>query len=162
MSSQPHIHTPAHDVAQLPEERPVLSTRPSALVRIVMKPMTRVLNPLIRLAAGKRHVGFAAQIHHRGRTSGKLYVTPASARLAGDNIVVPLTFGPHSDWCRNVIAAGGCTIRYKGIDYGAVHPEVVARTSAPSWVRSAFKRRERAMFPLIGVRYFLLLGNASA
>ncbi len=127
-----------------------------------MRPMSRVLNPLIRAAAGKRHVGFAAQIHHRGRKSGRLYVTPASARPAGGNIIVPLTFGPNADWCCNVVAAGGCTIRYRGIEYIAVQPEVVPRKSAPPWARAAFKRRERAMFPLIGIRYFLLLRYSTA
>jgi hypothetical protein len=122
--------------------------------------MTKAFNPLIRRAAGRRHVGFAAQIHHRGRRSGKFYVTPASARRAGDGFVVPLTFGPSSDWCRNVLAEGGCGIRYLGVDCTATGPEVVARIDAPSWARSAFKRRERAMLRVLGIKYFLILRDA--
>jgi hypothetical protein len=122
-----------------------------------MKPMTKVLNPLIKKAAGKRHFGMAAQIHHRGRKSGRQFVTPASARPAGDHIVAPLTFGTQSDWCRNVLAAGGCAIRYRGVDYLATDPVVVDRANLPPWAVAAFKRRERFLFPVIGIKYFLLM-----
>ena len=58
-----------------------------------MGPMTRVLNPLIRRIAGRRHMNMAAQIYHRGRRIGRPYVTPARARLHGDTFWIPLTFG---------------------------------------------------------------------
>jgi hypothetical protein len=64
---------------------------PSLLVRIVLRPMTKVLNPL--MLAGRPHFGMAAQIRHVGRRSGRPYITPASARLAGEVILIPLTFG---------------------------------------------------------------------
>src|SRR5260370_37813927 len=86
-------------------------------VRIVMGPMTKVLNPLIGKLAGRRHFRMAAQIRHVGRRSGRPYVTPAGARLSGDTIVIPLTFGNRSDWSQNVRAAGGCSIRLNGRDY---------------------------------------------
>ena len=38
-----------------------------------------------------------AQIHHVGRRSGKAYVTPATAHVRGDVIVIALTFGNQSD-----------------------------------------------------------------
>jgi hypothetical protein len=71
--------------------------RPSRFVRIVMKPMTKMFNPLIRRMAGRRHLNMAAKIYHRGRRSGRPYVTPATARLSGDHFWVSLTFGPSSD-----------------------------------------------------------------
>src|SRR5258708_7982782 len=71
----------------------------SRLVRLVMRPMTRVLNPLLRRVAGRRFFSMAAQIGHRGRHSGLLYITPVSARPIADGFVVPLTFGDRSDWC---------------------------------------------------------------
>ena len=79
--------------------------RPSLLVRIAMRPMTRVLNPLIRKFAGRRHFRMAAEIRHVGRKSGRAYVTPAGARVSGDVAVIPLTFGNQSDWSMNVRAA---------------------------------------------------------
>jgi deazaflavin-dependent oxidoreductase (nitroreductase family) len=108
--------------------------------------LTRLLNPVIVRLAGRRHVRFAAQIHHTGRRSGRGYVTPASARLAGDTFIIPLTFGNGSDWSRNVRAAGGCTIRLNGIDYRAVQPRFVDREQAMQAGRPAFNRVERIMF----------------
>ena len=131
--------------------------RPSRFVRVVMKPMTRVLNPLIRKFAGRRHFKMAAKICHRGRRSGRGYVTPASARLSGDHFWVGLTFGANSDWCKNVRAAGECTIRWLGKDYHAVRPVVVDRSVALSEAGKAFKRSERSMMKAIGVNHFLRL-----
>jgi len=132
-------------------------TRGSLFVRLAMGPMTRVINPLLRKVAGRRHMSMAAQIHHRGRRSGRLYVTPASARLDGAAFWIPLTFGTGSDWCRNVRAAGECTIRWKGTDYQARRPVVVERAVALSAARGSFKPHERAMLRLIGIRQFLRL-----
>jgi deazaflavin-dependent oxidoreductase (nitroreductase family) len=131
--------------------------RPSRFVRIVMKPMTKMLNPLIRRLAGRRHFNMAAKIYHRGRRSGRSYVTPATARLSGDHFWVGLTFGANSDWCSNVRAAGECTIRWQGKDYHAVRPVVVDRSVALAGVGKAFRRGEKAMMKAIGVKQFLRL-----
>jgi len=80
-------------------------------VRMVVRPMTKVLNPLIRRMAGRKHMSMAALIYHTGRRSGRQYVTPAGSHLVGDEILVPLTFGTQSDWCRNIRAAGGGSVR---------------------------------------------------
>src|SRR5258708_6957430 len=103
---------------------------PSPLVRIVFAPLTRLLNPLIRGVAGRRHVGVVAQIPPQGRRSGRAYVTPAGARLVGDVFFIPLTFGTRSDWYRNVRAAGGCVIRWQGIDYQTNAPRVLGAGTA--------------------------------
>src|SRR2546421_891560 len=60
---------------------------------------------MVRLA-GRRFFPMA-QIHHVGRRSGKAYVTPTSAQIHGDVLLIPLTFGNRSDWSRNVRAAAG-------------------------------------------------------
>jgi deazaflavin-dependent oxidoreductase (nitroreductase family) len=132
-------------------------TRGALFVRICMGPMTRVFNPLIRRVAGRSHMKMAAQIHHRGRRSGKEYVTPASARLADEVFWVPLTFGTSSDWCRNVRAAGGCMIRYEGVDYVTARPVVVNRAAAFSAARGAFRIHERAMMHALRIKNFLRL-----
>jgi deazaflavin-dependent oxidoreductase (nitroreductase family) len=133
---------------------------PSRFVRAVFGPLTGLLNPVIVRLAGRRYVRFAAQIHHTGRRSGRSYVTPASARLGGDTFFIPLTFGSSSDWCRNVRAAGGCTIRLNGIDYGAVRPRLADRDQAMQEGRPAFNRVERGTFRALGIRQFLLLQRA--
>jgi deazaflavin-dependent oxidoreductase (nitroreductase family) len=133
----------------------------SWFVRHVMGPMTRVLNPLIRRAAGHKHVSMVAQIHHRGRRSGHIYVTPASARLTPDGFVVPLTFGDRSDWCRNILAAGQCTIRLKAVDYLAFEPVLLVGDEGRAIALHTFKRHERLMLRAIGVNKFLHLTTAA-
>ena len=134
--------------------------RPSRLVAVVMAPLTKVLNPLMRKLAGRRHVMMAAQIRHVGRRSGRPYVTPVGARLTGNTFVIPLTFGNSSDWSRNVRAAGGCEIRLDGTDYRAVQPELADRDQAAPVVRAAFGPVPRAMFRMLGIRQYLLLHRA--
>ena len=130
---------------------------PSLFVRTVIRPMTKVLNPLVRKLAGRRHFKMAAQIHHVGRRSGRPYMTPAGARLAGERIVIPLTFGNRSDWAQNVRAAGGCWIRLNGHDYSATGPEFLRVSEAGPLVRSAFSPLERASFRLLGIKQVLSL-----
>jgi deazaflavin-dependent oxidoreductase (nitroreductase family) len=130
---------------------------PALLVRVVIRPMTKVLNPVIIKFAGRKHFAVAAQIHHVGRRSAKAYVTPATARLHGDVIVVALTFGNQSDWARNVRAVGGCWIRLNGRHYHATNPEFVSREDAGDLIRSAFSPLERASLRLLGIRQFMRL-----
>ena len=102
----------------------------------------------------------AAQVRHVGRRSGRPYTTPVGARLAGDTIVIPLTFGNTSDWSRNVRAAGGCVVRLGGTDHRAVQPELADRGQAAPVVRAAFSPVQRAMFRMLGIRQYLLLRRA--
>ena len=141
---------------------PPAVVRPSWLVAVVMSPLTKVLNPVMRKLAGGRHMRMAAEIRHVGRRSGRPYVTPAGARLTGDTFVIPLTFGNQSDWSRNVRASGGCTIRLEGTEYRAVQPELADRDQAAPAVRAAFGPVERAMFRMLGIRQYLLLRRADS
>ena len=143
-----------------PDTQALAVVRPSRLVAVVMAPLTKVLNPVMRKLAGRRHVMMAAQIRHVGRRSGRPYVTPAGARLTGDTLVIPLTFGNTSDWSRNVRAAGGCEIRLDGTDYRAVQPELADRDQAAPLIRAAFGPVERTMFRMLGIRQYLLLRRA--
>lgn len=133
---------------------------PSRFVRTVIRPMSRVLNPTMRRLAGRRHPAIA-RLGHRGRRSGRTYVTPVSARLAGETFVVPLTFGDQSDWCRNVLHTGGCSIWFKGTDYRATHPRVVDRQTVDrTMLAAAFNAMERTMLRVLGIQRFLLLDRA--
>ena len=136
---------------------PVPPVRPSLLVRIAMRPMTRVLNPLMRKFAGRRHVRMAAEVRHIGRRSGRAYVTPTGARVHGDVAAIPLTFGNQSDWAKNVRAAGGCSLKVNGEEYTAVAPQFVDRRDAGPLLKSAFGPVERAGFRLLGIKQYLRL-----
>jgi deazaflavin-dependent oxidoreductase (nitroreductase family) len=133
---------------------------PSRPVRLVLRPMTKVFNPLIRRIAGRRHFPMAARIHHVGRISGRPYVTPASARLHGGTVVIPLTFGNRSDWARNVVAAGRCSIRVNGVDLEAVNPVFVNVRDARALTRAAFNPFERFAFRLLGIEQLMCLRAA--
>jgi deazaflavin-dependent oxidoreductase (nitroreductase family) len=51
---------------------------------------------------------------HQGRHSGQLYRTPVNVFPRGDKYVVALTYGPDSDWVKNVLAAGEADLRARG------------------------------------------------
>jgi deazaflavin-dependent oxidoreductase (nitroreductase family) len=123
--------------------------------------MTKVLNPLIVKLAGRRHFAMAAQIQHVGRRSGKVYVTPATAHVHGDVIVIALTFGNQSDWVRNVRTAGGCTVRVNGRSYRATNPQLLGREQAGPLLKAAFSPVQRAGMRMLGVRQFLRLDTAT-
>jgi deazaflavin-dependent oxidoreductase (nitroreductase family) len=135
---------------------------PSPVVKIVMRPMTKMLNPLIIKLAGRRHFGMAAQIRHTGRRSGRTYTTPVSARRSGDIVVIALTFGNQSDWSRNVRSAGGGTIRIEGEDYNITKPQIMSRQEAKPLVEAAFSPMERAGFRMLGIKQVMILRVASA
>jgi deazaflavin-dependent oxidoreductase (nitroreductase family) len=131
--------------------------RPALFVRVVMGPMTRLLNPVIVKRAGRPGFRMAAQVRHTGRRSGRPYVTPASARRSGDLIIIPLTFGNQSDWVRNIAAAGRCSIRLDDQDYEATEPRFLSRDQAGEMLRPLFSPMERASFRMLGIRQFLCL-----
>ena len=107
--------------------------------------------------AGREGCQTAAQIRHTGRRSGRPYVTPASARRSGDVIVIPLTFGNQSDWVRNIVAAGRCSIRLDDQDYEATEPRFLSRDQAGELLRPMFSPVERASFRVLGIRQVLRL-----
>jgi deazaflavin-dependent oxidoreductase (nitroreductase family) len=119
---------------------------------------TRHLNPLMLSLAGSRRLPMLAVIHHRGRRSGRSYTTPVVARPTKNGFVISLTFGEQADWFRNVQAAGGCIVRWKGVDYPLIDPEVVDWAAA----RSAFSPVERVLVPVIGIEHFVRLHHAPA
>jgi deazaflavin-dependent oxidoreductase (nitroreductase family) len=119
---------------------------------------TRLFNPLTRRFAGSRGFPPFALVRHRGRRSGRAYVTPIGARPTADGFVIPLTFGVGADWYRNVQAAGACVIRWRGVEYPMLEPRVVDWPSA----RSAFSLIERVALPLLGITQFVRLRRASS
>lgn len=130
---------------------------PTRTVRMTIKPMSRVLNPLVRKLAGKKHMAMAAQMHHRGRRSGRSFMTPVGAKLSGGYFLIPLTFGNRSDWCRNVRAAGGATIRCRGVDYHVIEPEILDAKAARAEIRFTFNLSDRLFVRLMGITQVMRL-----
>jgi len=94
---------------------------------------------------------------HRGRRSGRVYRTPVNVFAAGDGYVIALTYGPDTDWVKNVIAAGGCELRTRGR---------VVTMNAPRLFRDETRHDirplERQVLRVIGVADFLSLTTAPA
>jgi deazaflavin-dependent oxidoreductase (nitroreductase family) len=79
-----------------------------------------VTNPLARLVAGWAP-GFAI-IRHRGRKTNEAYSTPVNIFKVDKGFVIALTYGSNVDWLKNILAAGGCTIRYRNREIDLVEP----------------------------------------
>lgn len=62
-------------------------------------------------------IGPFALIRHVGRKTGRRYATPLLLARVPGGFVAELTYGPRVAWYRNVVAAGGCTVVYRGVDY---------------------------------------------
>lgn len=99
-----------------------------------LRPFVHAFNGIAAYVAGRRFTPLWGVIRHRGRKSGRVYATPVVLRPVPGGFVVPLPWGPTTDWCRNVLAAGGAQVRWKGEDRAVERPEVVDVTS----VKDAF------------------------
>jgi deazaflavin-dependent oxidoreductase (nitroreductase family) len=83
---------------------------------------TRFFNPLSRRFAGR--LPWFGILIYQGRRSGRTYRTPINAFRRDGHYVFALTYGSEVQWVRNVIAAGGCTLRTMGRDVALVDPEL--------------------------------------
>jgi deazaflavin-dependent oxidoreductase (nitroreductase family) len=92
---------------------------PPWLGRFNARVTNRVLGPLV-----VRLPGFA-MVEHVGRRSGRRQRTPVLLFGAGDRRVIALTYGPATEWARNVIAADGCLIVDHGRPRRATEPRLV-------------------------------------
>jgi deazaflavin-dependent oxidoreductase (nitroreductase family) len=137
-------------------DAPRVASRQQRRCHPVLAIVTRLFNPLTARFAGSRWFALAGLVRHRGRRSGRAYATPVAARPTAGGFVVPLTFGEGADWYRNVQAAGGCVIRWRGMEYPLVAPEVVDWAT----VRSAFSPVERFLLPRFGITQYVRLQHA--
>ena len=94
---------------------------------------------------------------HRGRRSGRRYQTPVNVFPAGDGFVFALTYGPDTDWVRNVLAAGGCELRTRGRTVRLVSPRLYRDED-----RRGIRPVERQVLRVLNVTDFLSLKSASA
>src|SRR5947209_1601476 len=78
------------------------------LSRAVARFNRRATNRVLGRVAGWMP-GFGI-VTHIGRRSAKTYQTPINLFRDGDVYRIALTYGAESDWVRNVLAAGGCTV----------------------------------------------------
>lgn len=100
--------------------------------------------------------GFAVVVH-RGRRSGREYRTPVNLFPVPGGFVIALTYGPQTDWVKNVLAAGGCRIETRGRTVDCVEPRLYRDPD-----RRGIRPLERAILPLLRVDEFLSLRSGGA
>lgn len=93
-----------------------------------------VTNPIQRQWAP--HLPPFAMIEHVGRKTGKKYSIPVLAFVERDKVTIILTYGRHTDWVRNVQAAGSFGLIRKDRHYRVTGPRVVPSDS-PDLARAA-------------------------
>jgi deazaflavin-dependent oxidoreductase (nitroreductase family) len=94
---------------------------------------------------------------HRGRRSGRRYETPVNVFPAEDGYLFALTYGPDTDWVRNVLAAGGCELRTRGRTVRLVSPRLYHDED-----RRGIRPFERQVLRVLNVADFLALKSAPA
>jgi deazaflavin-dependent oxidoreductase (nitroreductase family) len=110
------------------------------LVRFFKRPMAafhRAVTNHIACRFAARLPGFAL-IRNVGRKSGKLYWTPVNIFRQENGFLIALTYGQESGWVANVIAAGDCELKTRGVSYRLVDPVLVhdrSRQRFPAFVR---------------------------
>jgi deazaflavin-dependent oxidoreductase (nitroreductase family) len=68
--------------------------------------------------------GFGLLVH-RGRKSGREFRTPVNVFAHDGGWRIALTYGPDSDWVKNVLAAGGAGIVVRGRERRLTDPRLV-------------------------------------
>jgi deazaflavin-dependent oxidoreductase (nitroreductase family) len=66
----------------------------------------------------RRGLGPFSLIWHVGRRSGRSYETPVIVVALPEGFIAELTYGDKVDWYRNLIAAGGGAVVYRGKEHG--------------------------------------------
>jgi deazaflavin-dependent oxidoreductase (nitroreductase family) len=122
--------------------------------------IVRLWVPIARnLFAGRRWFPMWGVLTHRGRRTGRALAVPVAVLARPDGFVIPLLFGPGTNWVRNVLAAGGCVVRWRGVDHRMTRPELIGHAQA----RAYFGRFAwRASETLVGPESFLLLRRCGA
>lgn len=114
---------------------------PRWLARVNLRFTNRILGPLARRLPG---MGI---IDHVGRKSHREYRTPVMIFRTGNRFVIALTYGPNSEWVKNVLAANGCLFETRKKRLRLVNPRL-------------FHDDQRKAMPVL-VRFVLGILNAS-
>ncbi|MUN08048.1 nitroreductase family deazaflavin-dependent oxidoreductase [Agromyces luteolus] len=96
--------------------------------------------PVARALAGRRWMPVWALIRHVGRRSGTAYETPIAVVPTTDAsiVVIGLPWGAATNWARNVVAADGASLRWRGREVGLARPRIVDGAEAARLARAPF------------------------
>ncbi|QKJ20817.1 nitroreductase family deazaflavin-dependent oxidoreductase [Microbacterium hominis] len=111
------------------------------------------VNPRVLQTAGSAGDRYAV-VEHVGRTSGTPYETPVGAVRDGDHWYVMLVYGPQTSWARNLVAAGGGSLRSDGERRTVVDAVVVPVAETP------FVHSDAGVIRFLGIQSALRLRDA--
>jgi len=105
--------------------------------------VVRTIEPVALAISGRRWFPLYAVVHHRGRRSGREYAVPVAIvpTRADDVVLIGLPWGASTNWARNVLAAGGATLTWKGRDRACANPRLVGTAEATAMTRPGLIRR---------------------
>ena len=147
--------SPTHPTTELRETAP---PAPKPRFGGVLWRISRLTRPATLPLAGKRWNPIFAVVEHRGRKTGCVYRTPVAARRSGDEFIIALAFGAQVDWYRNLVAAGGGTIHWRGDVYSVTAPERVDAAT----VLTTFDPVQRLLLRMAGIDGYVKVGDAEA
>lgn len=78
-----------------------------------------MLNPLMLQLVDRFNLN-QPLVYHRGRKSGREYVTPLCMSSTPEGFIVPAAFGPDVDWLANLRAAPATRLVYERVTYPVV------------------------------------------
>lgn len=95
----------------------ILRYQPAPLMKPARRFAGRVLNPPVLWYADRFGRTSQPLVYHRGRKSGREYVTPLCMVSTPEGFIVPAAFGPHVDWLANLRATPESRVVYEGATY---------------------------------------------
>lgn len=120
--------------------------------RRFLRVLSSTLNRVTAKLARSGHGPFS-MIRHVGRHSGRSYATPVILARVPEGFVAELTFGEEVNWYLNVVAAGSCTVLYRGEEYRveAIEPcdAAAGRSAYPSPFKDILRLLRRKDFRLL-------------
>ena len=114
----------------------------------------RAITNRIASAFAAQLPGFAI-VTNLGRKSGRLYRTPVNVFRTRDGFLIALTYGQDSGWVRNILAAGGCQLETRRVQYQLSSPVIIHDST-----RRRFPPLVRIVLGLIDANDFLQLSDA--
>ena len=102
--------------------------------------------PLAKALAGRTWFPIWGVLHHAGRRSGRQYAIPVALVpvVRNDIFLIGLPWGAGTNWARNVLAAGGATVTWKGGDHQVSNPRLVGPEEAVALAKPVLRRLVRS------------------
>lgn len=123
---------------------------PRWVARMNKRVTNRLLWPVVRWLPG------FAKVVHIGLKTGNRYRTPIMVFGGPERYVIALTYGPTTQWVRNVEAAGWCVLEFRNGPVRVGDPRIVHDPS-----RSGVPRLVRIPLRVLRVDHFLELRATS-